>query len=80
MSKKNYYYNPERIKDFAQYPELVFLDRYDGLVPLISGILLFVSGMIMQHVAPSLGTSGWQMLIWGFSISTIMVFPHDCFH
>ncbi len=74
MSTKNYYYNPERIKDFAHYPELVFLDRYDGLVPFLLAILLFSSGVLLQHVSPALGTSGWQMLIWGFSISTVMVF------
>jgi len=74
MSSKNYYYNPERIKDFTKYPELVFLDRYDGLVPFVLGVLLFLSGVLLQHVAPGLGTSGWQMFIWGFSISTVMVF------
>ncbi len=74
MSIKNYHYNPERIQDLSQYPELVFLDRYDGLVPFIFAVLLFLLGMLLQHVAPQLGTNSWQMLIWGFSISTVMVF------
>ncbi len=74
MSEKNYYYNPERIKDFSKFPELVFLDRFDNIVPLILGILLFLTGVLLQHVKPSLGTSGLQMFVWGFSISTIAVF------
>jgi len=74
MSTKNYYYNPERIKDFAKYPELVFLDRHDALVPIVLAVLLYGAGVLLQHLSPGLGTSGWQMLIWGFSISTIMVF------
>ncbi len=74
MSTKNYYYNPERIKDFSKYPELVFLDRHDALVPIVLAALLFGAGVLLHHVAPGLGTSGSQMLIWGFSISTIMVF------
>jgi stearoyl-CoA desaturase (delta-9 desaturase) len=74
MSKKNYYYNPERIKDFSKFPELVFLDRFDNIVPLILGILLFLTGVLLQHLNPSLGTSGLQMFVWGFSISTVAVF------
>jgi stearoyl-CoA desaturase (delta-9 desaturase) len=74
MSKKHYYYNVERVKDLARFPELVFLDRYDSLVPLLLGVSLFTSGVLMQHFAPGMHTSGWQMLVWGFSISTIAVF------
>ena len=74
MSKKHYYYNPERVKDLTRFPELVFLDRFDSLVPILLGVSLFVAGVLMQHFAPDLGTSGWQMLVWGFSISTIAVF------
>lgn len=74
MSTKNYYYNPERIKDFSKFPELVFLDRHDAIVPIVLASLLFGAGVLLHHFAPGLGTNGSQMLIWGFSISTIMVF------
>jgi stearoyl-CoA desaturase (delta-9 desaturase) len=74
LSEKNYYYNPERVTDLARYPELVFLDRFDSLVPVMLGIFLFLFGLLLNHVAPSLGTSGLQMFIWGFSISTVAVF------
>ena len=74
MSEKNYYYNPERIQDLAKFPELVFLDRFDNMVPLLLGVLLFAVGAVLQHKMPSLGTSGLQMFVWGFSISTIAVF------
>jgi stearoyl-CoA desaturase (delta-9 desaturase) len=29
--------------------------------------------------APGLGTSGWQMVIWGFFISTTLLFHGTCF-
>jgi stearoyl-CoA desaturase (delta-9 desaturase) len=74
MSKKHYYYNPERVSDLTRFPELVFLDRFDSLIPNLLGVSLFVSGVLMQHYAPDMGTNGWQMLVWGFSISTIAVF------
>ncbi len=60
-----------RIKDFARYPELHFLNRYDVLVPIILAVGVFVSGEALAHFYPNLGTNGWQMLVWGFVISTV---------
>jgi stearoyl-CoA desaturase (delta-9 desaturase) len=74
LANKNYYYNPERVTDLARYPELVFLDRHDSLVPIILGVSLFLAGVLLNHVAPGLATSGLQMYVWGFCISTMAVF------
>lgn len=74
LSRKHYVYNPERVRDLSRYPELVFLDRYDGLVPALLFVGLFVSGILLQHFAPQLGTGPGQMLVWGFCISTIALF------
>jgi stearoyl-CoA desaturase (delta-9 desaturase) len=60
-----------RIKDFARYPELRFLNRYDVLVPIILAVGLFFFGTWLGSVYPNLGTNGWQMLVWGFVISTV---------
>ncbi|NKB81338.1 MAG: acyl-CoA desaturase [Nitrospirales bacterium] len=59
------------VKDFSRYPELRFLDRFDVLVPLILAGSLFLFGGWLEHVHPNLGTSAWQMLTWGFVISTV---------
>ena len=74
LSKKHYYYNPERVRDLARYPELVFLNRYDTLLPMILFGTLLVSGYLLREFMPQLGTGPAQMLIWGFSISTIAAF------
>jgi stearoyl-CoA desaturase (Delta-9 desaturase) len=74
MSKNHYHYNPERVQDLARYPELVFLDRYDSLVPSILFISLLIAGFCMQLFLPSLHTSAGQMIIWGFCISTVALF------
>ena len=60
-----------RIKDFARYPELRFLDRFDTLVPLALAGSLFLIGEWMASTLPVLETNGWQMLVWGFVISTV---------
>lgn len=74
LSKKHYYYNPERVRDLSRYPELVFLDRYDGLVPTLTFIFFLLTGYFLNKFVPSLHTSAAQMLVWGFSISTIALF------
>lgn len=74
LSKKHYFYNPERVRDLAKFPELVFLDRYDTLVPTFLFISLFVTGALLHIYAPQLGTSALQMIVWGFCISTIALF------
>ena len=35
---------------------------------------VFLLGVLLQHFAPGLHTSGWQMLVWGFFISTVAVY------
>ncbi|MBX3708349.1 MAG: acyl-CoA desaturase [Gammaproteobacteria bacterium] len=74
MSKKHYYYNPERVKDLLRYPELVFLDQYDILMPTVLFVSLFVAGALLHAYAPQLGTSAGQMVVWGFCLSTVALF------
>lgn len=63
-----------RVPDLARYPELRWLDRFDIAVPLLLAIGLFGLGALLDHFWPALGTSGMQMLIWGFFISTVVLF------
>jgi stearoyl-CoA desaturase (delta-9 desaturase) len=55
----------DQVPDLAKYPELRFLDRFDILVPLLLAVTLFLIG-------------GWQLLIWGFFISTVVLFHATC--
>jgi len=60
----------QQIPDFARYPELVWLNRYHMLVPGLLGLGCFVLGSSLQ----SWGTNGLQMLIWGFFVSTVLLY------
>jgi stearoyl-CoA desaturase (delta-9 desaturase) len=62
------------IPDFAKYPELRFLDRFELLVPFLLAGCLFALGAGLDYLWPELGTGGVQMLIWGFFISTVAVY------
>jgi len=50
----------ERIRDFARYPELVWLNRHHYVPPTLLAITCYAVG----------GLSG---LVWGFSISTVLL-------
>ena len=63
-----------RIPDLAKYPELRWLDRFDTLVPVLLALGLYGLGALLERVAPGLGTTGAQILVWGFFISTTVLF------
>ena len=60
------------------YPELRYLDRFHQVTPILLAVLLFILGRFLQQYAPQLGTNGLQMLIWGFFISTTLLY-HSTF-
>ncbi|MDR3388093.1 MAG: acyl-CoA desaturase [Rudaea sp.] len=64
----------ESIPDLRRFPELRLLDRFDIAMPVALAVGLFFFGRWLQDAHPALGTSGAQMLIWGFFISTVVLF------
>ena len=74
LKGKNFATRHELVADFARYPELRFLDRFDSVVPLLLAAGLYGLGAWLAVAYPGLGTSGWQMLVWGFCISTVVLY------
>ena len=72
-SSKNFPTNYCAVRDLAKFPELVFLNRFDLVVPALFGAALFSLGEMLRRFAPGLGTSGGQLFIWGFFISTVVL-------
>jgi len=73
-TRDNYAVRKELIPDLLRYPELRFLDRHDTLVPLGLGVGLYAAGELLRASWPGLGTSGWQLVVWGFCISTVALY------
>jgi stearoyl-CoA desaturase (delta-9 desaturase) len=73
-SRRNFPTDYSKIKDLAKYPELVWLNRFDIVVPVLFATSLFLLGSYLETAAPALGTSGGQLLVWGFFISTTVLF------
>lgn len=62
------------ITNLSKYPELRFLDRYYSLPPAFLAVAMFLLGTALARYAPGLHTSGPQMLVWGFFISTVVLY------
>jgi stearoyl-CoA desaturase (Delta-9 desaturase) len=70
LSRANFRPRFELVADLMRFPELRFLDRFDIVVPILS--LFGFYGLGVGLAGLGLETSGWQIVIWGFSISTIV--------
>ena len=75
LTKKGFAPDLKRVRDLLQFPELRWLDRFDILVPVLLALGMLGLGALLEREAPHLGTNAWQMLIWGFFISTVA-----CYH
>lgn len=66
--------NIRMVKDLTKYPELKFLNNYHLLPPIQLAAGTFILGELLNYYFPSLGTSGFQLLVYGFIISTVLLY------
>ena len=59
------------IRDWLRFPELRWLNRFDLVPPAALAAAVWAFGWALEVGAPGLGTNRWQMLVWGFFISTV---------
>ena len=71
---RNHHTDLAQVPDLAKFPELRWLDRFDLAIPLLLLLSMFGLGALLQAYAPELGTGPLQMGVWGFSISTTLLF------
>lgn len=74
LSNKHFPTKTERVKELAKYLELRLLDRFDVIVPVILAIGIYLFGSFLESESPHLNTNGWQLLVWGFAISTVALY------
>jgi stearoyl-CoA desaturase (delta-9 desaturase) len=74
MCTRYYATQYNRIQDFARFPELVWLNRFDKAIPALLGLGLYLCGKTLAYFAPGLGVTGLQLFVWGFVISTTVLF------
>ena len=64
-SAHNFPTDTHEVRDLARYPELRWLDRFDIVVPIALAATLFAVG-------------GLPYLIWGYFVSTVVLFHGTC--
>jgi len=75
LSNRNKPTDYTAIPDLAKFPELLWLNRFEQVVPLaFAAALDFLGDYLAAAAAPHLRTTGPQLLVWGFVISTTALF------
>ena len=74
LARDNFVARLKLVPDLARYPELRWLDRFDVAVPALLAAALYGAGWWLEQAAPELGTSGPQLVVWGFCISTVALY------
>lgn len=64
----------ELVKDLSSFPELRWLDKYYIVPPVLLAVGLYFLGVFLGASYPALHTSGFQMLTWGFFVSTVLLY------
>jgi stearoyl-CoA desaturase (delta-9 desaturase) len=71
LAKKNFLTDRKVVRDLIKFKELVLIDRFDWFPPVLLLLSLFVIG---EYLSLTSGISGLNMVIWGFCVSTILVY------
>ena len=74
LSKKFSTYDPKLVHDLEKFPEVRWLQRNYIAAAVGLGVLLFIAGLLCEAYIPQLGTTGPQMLVWGFFVSTTILY------
>jgi stearoyl-CoA desaturase (Delta-9 desaturase) len=77
-SRDNFPTRIKYIQEWMRFPELRWINRFDTLIPILLAGCIYLAGVFLEKLAPSLGTNGLQLLIWGFFISTVVLLHATC--
>lgn len=66
--------NKKLVGNWLKFPELSWLNRHSHFPPVALLLIMGIFGALLKRFAPSMGTSALQMMIWGFCISTVVLF------
>lgn len=74
LAPQNKKTNYKLVPDLVKYPELRFLNRFYVLPPIALAVATWSLGVMLRNYFPQLGTSGFQLLVWGFFLSTVLLY------
>lgn len=62
------------VKDLMSFPEIRWIDRFNVIPPVLLAVSVYFLGVWLEFAYPSLNTNGFQMLVWGFFVSTVLLY------
>ncbi len=74
LTRENFRTRDAMIGDWRKYPELVWLNRFDWVPPVILAVAIFCGGYLFGRLFPTTGMTGWQAFFWGFVLSTVVLY------
>jgi stearoyl-CoA desaturase (delta-9 desaturase) len=74
LTPRNNELRVELIRDWMRFPELFWLDRCAPVIAVLFAGALYALGELLRAFAPELGTTGPQLLVWCFFISTVALY------
>ena len=74
LSTQYIHARPELVKDLTRVPELRLLDRNHLVAPVSLAAMLLALGHWLAVAHPELGTNAFQLFVWGFCISTTLLY------
>lgn len=74
LSSEYVHYNKELIKDFLKFPEIKWLDENHIVAPVTLSALIIGLGYYLQAYHPELHTGPAQLFVWGFCVSTTLLY------
>lgn len=73
LCEKHFPTRVQQVPDLAEYPELVWLDRFDVVMPALLALGVYLLGVGLEYAYPAAGTNGLQMVFWGYLVSTLIL-------
>ncbi len=74
FAPENHQTDLRKVKDLAAFPELRWLDRYPLVPPFLLALGVLWLGKFLETTFPGLGVTSGQMLVWGFFVSTVILY------
>ena len=78
FSDSNQHADMAMVPDLARFKELRALDRFHHVAPASLALAVYAAGTVLGRLAPGTGVNGPQLLVWGFCVSTVLLW-HSTF-
>jgi len=74
LTRGSFHTQERRVRDWLSYRELRLLEQLDWLPFLLLGAGCYALGGFLEGNFPGLNTNGPQMFVWGFFVSTVVLY------